>query len=160
MERRREGVHPMIPDTLRPMAVSIDSVIPYPRNPRVGDIQAIKASLNRFGQMRPIVVQQSTGYVLAGNHVYHSARELGWPDIAVAPVDVSDEMAKAYVLADNRLSDLGRYEDGMLAELLQEQPDLDGTGYSQQDVQKLLAGLDKPLDLPDAEVCPECGKPL
>jgi ParB-like nuclease domain len=41
---------------------------PYPGNPRRGDLEAIKDSLERNGQYRPIVVNRRTMEVLAGNH--------------------------------------------------------------------------------------------
>jgi hypothetical protein len=62
----------VIPDTLQKLAVPIDGLVPYVRNPRQGDVGAIVTSLERHGQYRPIVVNvgRLTGRpneVLAGN---------------------------------------------------------------------------------------------
>src|SRR3989442_2624593 len=61
---------------LRALAVPIDSVSLHPRNPRRGDVAAVRASLERFGQRKPIVVQASTRYVVAGEHNPHGSRAL------------------------------------------------------------------------------------
>ena len=55
-----------IPDTLRALAVPIDSVRPYEHNPRRGDLDAIKESLEANGQYRPVVANRRDGTVLAG----------------------------------------------------------------------------------------------
>src|SRR4051812_9413771 len=63
--------------------VPIDTLRPHPRNPRRGDIEAIKASLAQHDQYRAIVVNKPTQEVLAGNHVLRAARALGWSQICV-----------------------------------------------------------------------------
>lgn len=117
--------------------IGIDTVEPHPENARVGDVSAIAASLERFGQVRPIVVQRSTGYVVAGNHTREAARSLGWKEIAAVLLDMDDETAKAYLLADNRLSDRARYDQAKLYESLEGLLDLDGTGYDMDYVETL-----------------------
>lgn len=126
-----------ITDALRDLAVPIDSVRPHPTNPREGDIGAICTSLSRFGQVRPIVVQESTGLVVAGNHVLAAAKALNWQTIAAHVVAMTDEEADAYLLADNRLSELGSYDDALLRDVLATQAragNLTGTGYDGDDV--------------------------
>jgi hypothetical protein len=129
---------------LASLAVPIETLTRHPRNPRHGDLGAIGASLSRFGQLKPIVVQASTGYVVAGNHLLAAARELGWDELAATVVDLDDTTASAYMLADNRTSDLGTYDDALLAAILQEQAsagNLAGTGYGLGDVDELVARL-------------------
>jgi len=123
------------------VSVHVDNLETHPQNARRGDVQKITASLRRHGQYRPIVVQRRTGYVLAGNHTLMSARRLGWEHLDVVYVDVDDEEARRILLADNRTSDLAAYEDGALALLLAEVPDLEGTGYDGENVDVLLAQL-------------------
>ena len=65
----------------------------YGKNPRKGNVKAIAESLKTNKQYRPIVVQKSTKQILAGNHTYRAAKELGWSQIAVVMVDVNDEEA-------------------------------------------------------------------
>ena len=132
-----------IPDTLDALRVPVDSLTPYERNPRRGDLKGIKESLRRHGQYRPIVVNRGslTGRpdeVLAGNHTLEAARSLGWSEVAATFVDVDDDTAKRIVLVDNRSNDVAGYDDAVLIDLLQSLPDFEGTGYD-------LAALDELL---------------
>lgn len=121
--------------------VEIDSVQPHDRNPRVGNVEVIAQSLAKNSQYRPIVVQRSTGKILAGNHTWLAAKSLGWEAIAVVYIDVDDEQAKRIIVADNRTADLGTYDMTILTEILESLPDTEGTGYSEADRQMLMDNL-------------------
>ena len=161
---------PHIAPQLRSLVVPIDCVELHPRNPRRGEVAAVAASLARFGQVKPIVVQRSTGYVIAGNHVVRAALSLGWTEIAANVEDLDDADAIALMLADNRVSDLGGYDDGLLAAILAEQQEADNlaaTGYDTDTVAALLAeagiveerDLDAAPDLPaEADLYVERGQ--
>jgi ParB-like chromosome segregation protein Spo0J len=82
-----------IDPALEHLAVPIGDLVPHPENQRLSDVEAIAASLERFGQVRPIVVQASSGYVVAGNHLLATARELGAERVAAVRVDLDDEDA-------------------------------------------------------------------
>jgi DNA modification methylase len=145
-----------IPTTLAQLAVPLDSVHPYPGNPRRGDVATIAASLAEHGQYRPLVVNERTREVLAGNHTWAAARELGWSEIAVTFVDVDDDEAKRIVLVDNRSSDLGDYDDGALAALLASLDfDYAGTGYDDDSAAKVLARIVTPGSDTDPGPLPE-----
>ena len=126
----------------------------HPRNPRRGNVAAIKRSLARNGQYTPLTAQRSTRKVLRGNHTLRAARELGWQEIAVYLVDVTDEAALRIVLADNRTSDLATYDLAELAELLVEVGELDGTGYEPADLNALLDDLSRGMPVEEDEVPP------
>ena len=136
-------------------SVPIGSLEGYPTNPRRGDIEAIANSLKAHGQYRPIVVQYGSNFILAGNHTFKAAKKLGWRKIKVTYVDVDEETARKIVLADNRLTDLASYNEPLLKNLLTALPDLEGTGFSQSEVEtldrlmtgqeKTTGGGDKPL---------------
>lgn len=137
-------VHQIAP-TLTRLAVAIDTIEPHPQNYRRGDVDQIAASFKRFGQLKPIVVQDSTGLVVAGNHSLAAARQLGWTHIAVARVPLEDDEARAFLVADNRTSDLAENDDQALGALLNElalDGKLDGTGWVADDVDDLLASLE------------------
>lgn len=85
---------------------------------------------------------------LAGNNTLAAARQLGWPTLHCAIVDVDDEQAARIVAADNRTSDLAGYDDQILGELLADLPDLDGTGYTTTDLDALLADTTAPTITP------------
>ena len=118
----------------------------YHRNPRRGDVDAIAESLKARGQYRPIVVNVGSHAshameILAGNHTYLAAKKLGWATIQATTVDVDDDQAAQIVLADNRLADLGGYDDQLLSDLLSEVSSLDGLGWNREEVDALAAAL-------------------
>ena len=110
------------------MKVSIAELSLDPTNARKHsdkNLSAIAASLNKFGQRKPIVVHR--GVVLAGNGTLEAAKSLGWSEIEVAevPADWDDDTAKAYALADNRTAELAEWDEGELAKQLLELQDAD-----------------------------------
>jgi DNA modification methylase len=153
---------PIVPPSLAELAVPVASLRSYKTNPNRGDVAAIARSLQRNGQYRAIVVNRGglTGRpneILAGNHTWAAAVQLGEPDIAVTWVDVDDDACARIVLADNRLAQLASYDEDVLLELLEAQPDLDGTGWSKFDVDALISQLrpDEPVELVDRDHVPD-----
>lgn len=127
-------------------SVALNTLESYPTNPRRGDVEAIAQSLKAHGQYRPIVVQYGTNFILAGNHTYKAAKKLGWKKIKITYVEVDEESARKIVLADNRLTDLATYNEPLLKSLLTTLPELDGTGFTQAEVEildRLMTGKDK-----------------
>lgn len=115
----------------------------YHRNPRKGNVAAIKEALQELGQYRPVTVNRGTltgrpNEILTGNHTVQAAKALKWTEVAVSWVDVDDDTAARIVVADNRTSDLGTYDTDALAGLLGDLPDLTGTGYDDDDLNDML----------------------
>ena len=122
--------------------VPIGDLEPWPGNARRGDVAAIRATLRRFGQVKPILKYE--GRIVAGHHVVLAAKEEGWTHIAALEHEfASEEEARAFLLADNRTSDLSRYEDELLLEQLKaaQEIGLEGTGFSDAFVADLDARL-------------------
>ena len=119
--------------------VGINEIISHPLNPREGDVGSIIQSLEAMGQYRPIVVNKQTKHILAGNHTYLAAVQLGWEKIAVHWVDVDDMEEIKILIVDNRTSDLATYDQQELNKLLTS-TGLNGTGFSPQDVAEILSG--------------------
>ena len=138
--------------------VGIESVKPHPKNPRQGDVGAISESIEANGFYGAIVVQRSTGYVLAGNHRLMAARAQGLSEVPCVWIDVDDERAVKILLADNRTNDLASYNDSVLAELLADlanTSDLTGTGYDGDDLDALIAEMARggpEQEVPDAKL--------
>jgi DNA modification methylase len=131
----------------------------FHRNPRRGDVRAIAESLEAHGQYRPIVVNVGThtgrrNEILAGNHTYLAACSLGWAKVQATTVDVDDATAHRIVLADNRLADLGSYDEVDLAAAMTAAGDLNGTGYLASDLDELLAHLSTPVSLTEPDDVP------
>jgi DNA modification methylase len=108
------------PESLRPLLVPIDSVTRWPNNPRRGDVAAITASLQRFGQQRPVLVQKSSGQVVAGNHTRDAMLVLGWTHMAAVDTELDDVEAKSFLLADNQINDRAQNDPDALGAMLRE----------------------------------------
>jgi ParB-like chromosome segregation protein Spo0J len=153
---------------LQEMAVELTALKPLPGNPRRGNVEAVKRSLLKFGQRKPIVAQ-ADGTVIAGNHTLAAAAALGWSHLAVVVTNDDDATAKAYALADNRTSALGTFDIAdladMVASLMGEDPDLLlAASFNDAEIASLLnvpnpeVAEDQPaLDQPHTVTCPECG---
>ena len=157
----------MINESLRSLATPIDDLHTLPGNPRRGDIAAVARSLERFGQRKPVVAQHADGTIIAGNHTWKAAQQLGWRDIAAVAYDCDDETALRILIADNRATDLATYNDNELRAILEELANtdagLDGTLFDQDDLQHLI---EKDTPLPEIKddtppiTCPNCGEQI
>jgi hypothetical protein len=122
--------------------VNIDELRTHPHNPRRGDVDKIASSIDDNGFYGSVIAQRSTGYVLAGNHRLLAARERGIDELPVIWLDVDDDRARRILLVDNRSNDVADYDEAQLVELLQDFDELDGTGYSDEDLLALMSSLD------------------
>lgn len=125
--------------------VPLDTLKPDPSNAREHskkNLDAIEASLERFGQQKPIVVDE-TGTVIAGNGTLEAAKALGWKKIAVVRTSLKDGEAIAFALADNRTAELAEWDDRALAACLQQLNDeqMGSTGFAPNDLEELLKRL-------------------
>jgi site-specific DNA-methyltransferase (adenine-specific) len=93
-----------------------------PNNARVHSeksVEAIANSLAMYGLRKPVVID-SDNRVVAGNGTLEAARKLNWETIAAVrlPKDWSEEMIKAFAIADNRTAELSEWNKEILAEQL------------------------------------------
>jgi DNA modification methylase len=141
---------------LRTRRVPLDALHLDPSNARhhpEENLDAIVASLRRFGQAEPLVVQKATGRIIGGNGRWVAMKKLGWTEAEVVELDVDDLTATALGIALNRTGELATWDEQTLARLLQELKDegaLDGVGYSESDLDALLDEIQ--ADLGPAEV--------
>jgi DNA modification methylase len=134
-----------IHESLVPLAVQIASLNHDPANARLHDarnLESIKASLSKFGQRKPIVVQRQGMVVRAGNGTLDAAKSLGWTEIAAVIVQEGDVEATAFAIADNRTAELARWDDrvlGTLLSTLSNEPSFDAlvTGFNSHEIAKL-----------------------
>jgi len=131
--------------------VAVDAVHLDPANVRLHgsrNLEVIKASLARFGQQKPIVVDRR-GTIRAGNGTYAAALALGWKEIQVVETGLEGIEATAYAIADNRSSDLSEFDAPALANLLAElraEDLLADVGFSDEEFAELLADI--PSEVP------------
>lgn len=120
-----------IDKSLQNLVVQLDDLVPLEGNPRRGNVEAIMASYREFGQMKPVVVKKNENgsmTVIAGNHQVEAARRLGWKGIAAVVMDAPNERAIAFALADNRTTELGHSDSGLVYDLMETIQD---SGYSE-----------------------------
>ncbi len=142
--------------------VGIDQLFGNPANPRHNDqaVEAVAASLRRFGWQQPIVAKPS-GEVIAGNTRLKAALQLGTERVPVVRFEGTDLDATAFAIADNRTGEIAEWDEDALRELLavlQAEDALEGVGYSDEEIAALLAGCEEPefdLDDPGPEPPPE-----
>ena len=150
---------------------NLDDIIQADTNPKDHDLGVLYQSMKRFGFTNPIIVNESTGKLLAGHgslQTLQMMRDNGEkaPDRIEVEVDTGDETienwyvpvlygvsmdnlaeAQAYLIADNRLTELGGWKpmDLMenLSEIIEETGNLDGIGYDLDDVETILGDIER-----------------
>jgi hypothetical protein len=145
------------------VATDLDSLKTAERNPKTHAQADIQASIRRFGFTEPIVVDQRTGRMVAGHGRREALLELKKRGEVPAGVEVrdgrwfvpvltgwaskDDTEAEAYVIASNRLTEVGGWDEKALAEMLGRLNTGDllaGTGYEPTDVDALLRSVEPP----------------
>ena len=104
------------------------------------NLDAIKASLRKFGQQKPIVVDVK-GIVLAGNGTLTAAKELGWTEIQITRTELAGVEATAFAIADNRTAELAEWDETLgevLLALAANDFDLNEIGFDQSEFSKLI----------------------
>lgn len=135
---------------LRTKTTPITELTQHPKNPRNGDIDLITESLQTNGQYKPIVISEEQ-IILAGNHTYQAAHQLGWKTIQTLQLNIKADSPEAtrIMLADNHTSTTGNYDTGLLLDILQntDPTELTGTTYTSRDIERLINQTNQPLDL-------------
>lgn len=125
--------------------VPVESLTLDPANARKHDqrnLDAIVASLKRFGQQHPIIVN-TDGIVVAGNGRVMAARSMGWETIRILRTDLTGIDATAFAIADNRTAELASWDDDALTQTLvalqnDEEYDHLVAGFSDDEIQSLV----------------------
>jgi ParB-like chromosome segregation protein Spo0J len=103
--------------------IPIDSIIPNPSNPRKHSRQQLRAiarSIERFGFAAPIGVYRESK-IIFGHGSLEAARLCGHKDVPVVRLNhLTDEQAKALMLADNKLTEGSRWDERQLAVVLKD----------------------------------------
>ena len=119
----------------------IDDLKPDPANPRLHSkkqIRQIANSIEVFGFNVPVLVDAELK-VIAGPGRLLACRELGWTEVPTLCLDhLTTAQARAFMIADNRLTEIATWDDRLLAQQLK---DLS------------LLGLDFSLEVIGFEIC-------
>jgi ParB-like chromosome segregation protein Spo0J len=96
---------------------SLDQLRPYASNAKVhgtDQVSKIAASMAKFGWTVPCVVADD-GDLIAGHGRVRAAAMLGLKDVPVIRLSHLDEAERrAYRIADNKLTELGEWDEAML----------------------------------------------
>ena len=94
---------------------------PYERNARTHSdeqIEKIKNSIKEFGFVSPVIVDENN-MILAGHGRVQAAKEAGLTEVPCRQItNLNEDQKKAYILADNKLSDMAGWDEEMLREEL------------------------------------------
>lgn len=127
----------------------IARLIPYVRNARThsGDqIAQIAGSIAEFGFVNPVLIG-ADDVIIAGHGRVLAAEKLGLAEVPVIVLShLSESQRRALVIADNRIAENAGWDDAMLkaeiAALHEDAFDLDLLGFAEEELGRLLDGLD------------------
>jgi len=127
--------------------VPIERINPAPYNPRKdlrpGDpeYEALRRSIGHWGLVEPLVWNERTGNLVGGHQRLKVLIEQGVQEVEVSVVDLDPEDEKALNLALNKIQ--GDWDEDKLGGVLEELDrygyDLDLTGFSEHEVEELIA---------------------
>jgi DNA modification methylase len=133
----------------------IDQLKPDPRNPRrhtAKQIRQIAESIRSFGFNVPILVD-TDHKVIAGHGRLLACRQLGRAEVPTIRLEhLSDAQARAFMIADNRLTDIAGWDDRLLGEQLRELANLtldfslEVTGFEMAEIDLLIEGASAPAE--------------
>ena len=144
----------------------LSEITPYSKNAKKHDLTQVNKladSINAFGFNQPVVVDKQ-GVIIVGHGRYMAAQKLGLETIPVLVLELSEEKAKAYRLADNKLNESDWDIDLVIEELKDlSVPMVELTGFDRIPLQKLEEGdlRDEPKgETPNIPKCKKCGEQL
>lgn len=94
----------------------LEDLRPYSKNPRKNDmaVEPVMNSIREFGFKVPIVID-GNGEIVAGHTRYKAAQKLGLTEVpCIVADDLSPEQIKAFRLADNKVAEAARWDNGLL----------------------------------------------
>jgi len=125
---------------------------PDPKNPRYHErrqVRQIARSIKAFGFNVPVLID-AQGNVIAGHGRVLAARELGIAEVPTIRLDhLSAVQARAFMIADNRLTETSAWDDQLLAEQLQElsildlEFDLEAIGFTVGEIELRIEGANE-----------------
>ena len=132
-----------------------------PANPRAHSreqIRAIARSIEAFGFNAPIMVDRNNR-IVAGHGRLEAAKLLGLSEVPVVRLEhLTAAQARAYMLADNKLTDRSSWDDSKLAVALKELSEIafdfeiGATGFEPPEIDLRIQSLDPPDEIDEADL--------
>jgi DNA modification methylase len=152
----------MPPDELSVEQWPIERLLPYVANARTHpdeQIAQIAGSIAEFGFNVPCLVDER-GVLIAGHGRLIAAKRLGLSDVPVIRLGhLTDAQARAFRLADNRIALNAGWDEALLAaelgRLKEDGVDLELLGFGEDELDRLLDGLDGEAGVDGEDDVPE-----
>jgi len=141
--------------------ISLSELAKWPRNPKLHDTGMISKSIGRFGFVNPILIDERSGKIVAGHGRLEILQQMqaegqapperiqedgnDWKAPIIRGLRFnSDSEAEAYLVADNKLVELGGWDDQSLSEILKDLSEqgedaFDGLGFNQVEIEALTS---------------------
>ena len=134
-----------------------------PRRHSKKQIRQIAESIKAFGFNVPILIDRH-GNIIAGHGRWLGCRDLGFTEVPTLCLDhLTPAQARAFMIADNRLTEIAVWDDRLLARQLKELTlvgldfDIEVTGFEMGEIDLRIASLDNPAqaEADPTDVVPE-----
>lgn len=151
-------------------SVEIAKIKPYKNNAKIhgkNQLKKLQESISEFGFLTPCLIDQDFN-LIAGHGRVEAAKALGMKEVPCVFVEeLTEQQRRAYILADNKLSELAEWDleilNQELAELSEAGMDITLVGFelNNEITQELNDGIEISIEsLGDKNFkyeCPECG---
>ena len=127
--------------------IDISALHSHPQNPRKHSkkqVAQIAESIKTFGFKVPVLIDESNR-LICGHGRVEACKLLGWGEVpAIRATDLNEEKIRAYMIADNRLTENSEWDEALLGEnfkLLSELEldfDLEVIGFDYGDIEKFI----------------------
>lgn len=78
------------------------------------NIQAIKYSIKKFNQYKPLIVSKNTNEIIIGNGTYEALKQLNYQYVEVLYLELTEQQEKILNVSDNKSSDLSKWNEKLL----------------------------------------------
>ena len=158
--------------------IPTEKLIPYARNAKKHDaaqVSKLAGSIREFGFNNPVLIDKDNG-IIAGHGRVLAAQQLGLADVPCIRLGhLTDTQRRAYILADNKLAEIGGgWDEEMLglelADLREADFDLDVLGFNNFAIEQFLNPPERNEEAPESSggeidvdamemgcACPKCG---
>ena len=156
---------------MKTLLVSLDKLVPDPGNTRIHseeNLLAIQASIERFGQVLPLVRHKASKIVVGGNGTVRALERLGKKKAHIVDFEGSMDEARALSIALNRTAELAEWDEDALGDALVSLQDAgfeyESLGFSTSDLEDLFpvasATAADPESPTEADDLPKPGSPI
>lgn len=108
--------------------VALEALKPYEKNAKIHNadqVERIANSIKEFGFISPCLIDKDFN-IIAGHGRVKAAQQLNLKTVPCVFIEgLTETQRKAYILADNRLTELGEWDDDLLQGELEELADMD-----------------------------------